>query len=290
MVRERGRLAAVLFSIVLLAGCGEKQVDLITEITELDANEIIAALDSSGIESKKVKGKKTSSVVINAENMAAAVEVLKAQGLPSQHHASLGEVFKKEGMISTPLEEKARFIYALSQELEKTLSQIDGVLIARIHIVLGEKARISEVEKKPSAAIFIKHLPSLDPDAVAAKIKRIVVSSIPGLMTEDFSRVSLSFIESNLHKSSTVWVDQWGYRMTEKSAQRFRSTVKSASYAIMCLLVLIFVTAFCAIRRSSKDHSNDGSVEQESAGNDKTDVFNGKVIRSSSADSSYVES
>ena len=97
-----------------------------------------------------------------------AVRTLEAAGLPRVARATLGDTFRKEGVISTPLEERARYIYALSQELETTLSNIDGVIVARVHVVLPERVAPGEPVQPASASVFIKHDPRLDPDNIRA--------------------------------------------------------------------------------------------------------------------------
>ena len=166
--------------------------------------------------------------MIDRAYLAQAVALLKAQGLPAQKYDSLGEVFEKEGMISTPLEEKARYIYALSQELEKTIAQMDGVLIARVHLVLSDENRIGQQIQKPSAAVFVKHLPELDPDTISQKIKRIVSHGTPGLNEEDSDSVSVSFVAASVNNIEVKWVDVWGFRMTDSSAVRFKASLKRA--------------------------------------------------------------
>lgn len=238
--------------IALLAGCSSSMVELISDIKEVDANEIISSLYKSGIEGVKTKTKDGSAVMVDVEQLANAVALLKAQGLPSQQFATLGEVFKKEGMISTPLEEKARYIYALSQELESTLSQIDGVLIARVHLVLPDENQIGQESQKPSAAVFVKHLPDLDPDTINLKIKRIVSRAVPGLNEEDPDSVSVSFIISNVKSVEIKWVDLWGYRMTERSASRFKATAKKTTIIVSIvggLIALILTIRHIRISR-----------------------------------------
>ena len=139
-----------LLALLLLSGCGDQEV--YGKLTETSANEMIAVLSQSGIKAAKVAGEKENwSITVAPDDFARAVETLRAQGLPHENYDSLGTVFKKEGFTSTPLEERARLIYGLSQELSRTISEIDGVVQARVHLTMPEADPLSR-EAKPSAA------------------------------------------------------------------------------------------------------------------------------------------
>ena len=109
-------------------------------------------------------------------------------------YQSLGEVFRKEGFVSTPLEERARLLYALSQELSRTVSAIDGVVIARVHLAIPERNPLSEEKPLSSASIFIKHKPGSQVVNKAASIKALVVNSVEGL---PYDNVTVTFFASD---------------------------------------------------------------------------------------------
>lgn len=104
-------------------------------------------------------------------------------------------------MISTPLEERARYIYALSQELETTLSNIDGVIVARVHVVLPERVAPGEPVQPASASVFIKHDPRLDPDSIRARVRRMVASSLPGMATavDNSQKLTVVFVPATAY-------------------------------------------------------------------------------------------
>jgi type III secretion protein J len=164
-------------------------------LTEPEANEIIAALHEQGIEARKVANKEGLSVSVRESELARAVEALSVLGLPHRRVSHLGDVFRKEGLISTPMEERARYVFALSQELEYTLSQIDGVISARVHVVLPEKPAPGEALQPPTAAVFIKHARGFDADLMASRIRYLVARSIPGLASQPVEKVSVVFVE-----------------------------------------------------------------------------------------------
>lgn len=197
LVKRLIKLLAMSLLLTGLSACGQKKIELLTNLDENNANLVISALLSHGIQSSKIREEETLTVIISEKDMAEAVSILQAKGLPNSNRHTLGEIFKKEGMISSPLEERARYIYALSQELEFTLSKIDYVILTRVHIVLPERIAPGQPIQPASAAVFIKHKKQLDPDTIEKKIKRLVTASIPSLAEAVDSKVTISFVETD---------------------------------------------------------------------------------------------
>lgn len=175
-----------------LAACGSS-VTLYSSATEGEANELLSVLLDNGIKAEKIAGKEGVSVSVDRAQVARALDILRARGLPREQFAGMGQIFRKEGLVSSPLEERARYIYALSQELTNTLSQMDGVLTARVHVVLPERGEIGEAATPSTAAVFIKHQVGYSFDALKPQIRKLVTHAIPGL-TED--RVSITLVSA----------------------------------------------------------------------------------------------
>jgi type III secretion protein J len=168
----------------LLAGCAEQ--DLYVQLTEQQANEMVAALRAAQVKADKVAREAGAfAVTVPADAFAQSIEILRAQGLPRGGFDSLGQVFKKEGFMSSPLEERARLTHALSQEIANTLSNIDGVLLARVHVSMPEKDRLADRPTVASASVFVKHRAGVDLSGQTGPIKALVVNSIEGLAYEN---------------------------------------------------------------------------------------------------------
>ena len=185
-------LCAALLAL-LLTGCGDKTL-LHSGLSENDANDVVAELSRFKIEAEKQMEKEGVSVSVSRSDIERAVNILSAAGLPRKARTNLGEVFQKSGVISSPLEERARYIYALSQEVEATLSQIDGVVVARVHVVLPERIAPGEPVQPASASVFIKYHENLDPDGIEPRIRRLVATSIPGLGGRDDRDLAIVFV------------------------------------------------------------------------------------------------
>ena len=170
----------VLGGLLLLAGCSNR-VELFSSTTDSEANEILAILLQSAIPAEKQIKKSGVAISVAESDVAKALSVLRQQGLPRARFEGMGKVFQKEGMISSPLEERARYIYALSQELESTLTKMDGVLVARVHVVLPEQDAARVAKTAASAAIFIKHQAGYNLDVLKPQIRTLVAHAIPEL-------------------------------------------------------------------------------------------------------------
>ena len=221
-----------------LAACGAR-VDLMGAIPEDEANDVLAALLKENIAAEKTSGKDNMvGVRVDADQVGRALEILRAKGLPRERFAGMGQVFKKEGLISSPVEERARYIYALSQELGNTISKIDGVLTARVHVVLPERGAVGETGTPSTAAVFIKHQDGYNLEIIQPQIRKLVTNSIPGLTTD---RVSVIFVASQNRSAAnptTAPLDQvWGLKVAPESVDKLNTVL----WGLVALVVLALV-------------------------------------------------
>lgn len=165
---------------LFLSACGQK--DLYSSLPEKEANEMIAILVRNGIEASKTAGAENTYVVnINPRYFADAVDILNNYGYPRNKFSGVGDVFKKTGLVSSPSEERIRYMNALGQDLQTTMLLISGVLNARVHIVIPNNDPLADTIYPSSAAIFIKYRKNSGVEALSPQIKNLVVKSIEGL-------------------------------------------------------------------------------------------------------------
>ena len=177
-------VAAVVVSAMLLAGC-DRETTLHAGLEETQANLVMAALLDAGINCRKTEGEEgTWNVMVDESRFAKSVNLLEGLGLPRRAHQGIGEVFKKTGMISSPSEERIRFMDALAQDLAKTISGIDGVIDARVHIVLPENDPFARHVMPSSAAVAIRSRWDADLTDVVPSVKGLVKNAIEGLQYE----------------------------------------------------------------------------------------------------------
>ncbi|MFM0044820.1 type III secretion system inner membrane ring lipoprotein SctJ [Paraburkholderia sediminicola] len=177
-------------ALVLLAGC---QKELYSSLSEAEANQMIDVLGDAGISASKDNDARDGSdqqswqVEVSENDLHAALSVLRTNGLPKPHFASIGELFQKQGLVSTPAEERMRYLYGVSQDLSRTLQDIQGVVIARVQVVIPENDPLADKIKPSSAAVYIRYKPGVDLRAMAPMVKDLVAHSIEGLQYDNVS-------------------------------------------------------------------------------------------------------
>lgn len=241
------RLLLLAITLLLLTGCNDET--LYSGLDEVEANEIIALLSNAAIMSYKTKNSNEKySVATNRNNFSEAIDILKINGYPKNHFDSLGDVFKKEGFVSSPLEERARLNYAQSQELSRTLESIDGVILARVHLAIPKENKLESEVKPSSASVFIKHRRGIDLSDRESQIKALLVNSISGLPYEN---VTVAMFTSNpipINRRSNE---------TEVSNLSIVSSIKK-DYLILGMTILVLflstITVFLLIRNRKQNN------------------------------------
>ncbi len=233
---KRFRTCLILMTLLSLAGC--KQV-LYSQLSEQEANEILSVLALAGVDVEKAVNEKHWAIEVAGHDIPIAMQVLAREGLPRSRFTSLGDMFKREGIVSTPTEERVRFIHGVSQELSRTLTMIDGVLAARVHIVLPQNDPLADRVKPSSASVFIRHRAEADMQSSLTAIKSLVVRSIEGLTHDN---VYVSLFAANRAIATPVAVPKTfflGLPVSHVQAQGLRLFFAVSGFLL--LLVLVFV-------------------------------------------------
>jgi type III secretion protein J len=178
---------------VWLALGGACSTNILHGIDERAANDAARALERAGIGAEKVAEDNTGAngtangarftLRVSTGDGARALDLLRALGLPREPRHGFSETYGRPSLIPTPSEERARYVDALAGEIERTLEGVDGVVSARVHLVLEEEDPLA-VDAKPRAgaraAVLLTTLPGRTPIA-REDVQRLVAGSVSGL-------------------------------------------------------------------------------------------------------------
>lgn len=244
-VRSTGyRFVARLLLIVLLAclaqGC---KTQLYTNLSERDANTMLSALLHKGIAAERVVQKDGRLTVnVDQDRFAEAISVLEQAGLPEQTFATMGDIFKSNGLVSSPTQERAQLIYALSEELAHTVSQVDGVLSARVHVVLPDNDLLKRSIAPSSASVFIRYEDGLDINALIPQIKTLVANGISGLGYDGVSVIPIKAAARERNVATPTFSSFLGIWVLDSSQPRIAALLGLMLLAILALAgTLVYV-------------------------------------------------
>jgi type III secretion protein J len=178
------RLLPVLV-VACLAACSQQTLN--SKVDEREANEEVALLREAGIQAQKVARDGAFAVTVPDADFARANQILHEQGLPRQGHGSRCSVFKREGFVTTTLQEHELRLCAIAQEISHALMALNGVLDARVVLDVPVRNPLMDKVQPPKASVVVKFRPGADADALKSSVKRVVVHSIDGLHHDNVS-------------------------------------------------------------------------------------------------------
>ncbi len=157
---------------------------LFSQLNARDSGDVVDALQRTGIPYKL--DEKSGLVLVDATKIQEARLKLAGLGVPS-HSGNGFEILDKDSVFgASQLLERARYIRAMQGELEKTISSIENIKSARVHLAIPKQSTFLKDKKEPSASVFIDIYGGykLEADQVAA-ITHLVASSIQGLSPQN---------------------------------------------------------------------------------------------------------
>lgn len=179
----------------IFVGCSDSKIYLVRGLSQTNANAVTLLLEQNSIDTQEeILKDGTYNILIANKDKVLALKLLSQSGLPRSSFTSLGEEFKKDGFISSPMEEQSRYIFALQQEISNTILQINGVISVHTQISLPPPSdnlwQGSVVY--PSASVLVKYMQGYRVDLYTNKLKSLITNAVPGLTTDKVSILMIS--------------------------------------------------------------------------------------------------
>ncbi|EIM9133456.1 SPI-2 type III secretion system apparatus lipoprotein SsaJ, partial [Salmonella enterica] len=106
---------------------------------------------------------------------------------PHRQFTTADKMFPANQLVVSPQEEQQKINFLKEQRIEGMLSQMEGVINAKVTIALPTYDEGSNASPS-SVAVFIKYSPQVNMEAFRVKIKDLIEMSIPGLQ---YSKISI---------------------------------------------------------------------------------------------------
>jgi flagellar M-ring protein FliF len=183
-----GVAAAVAAAIwLVLWSQGQNYSVLYGQLSERESGQVMDALGAAGIEYKLSP---SGAVSVPESKVQEARIRLASQGLPQSDAMGIEMIQKESSLGTSSMMENARYQSVLETELARTISKVQGVQGARVHLALPKPSVFLRDAHKATASVMLQLYPGrrLEPGQVAA-IVHLVASSVPELGAGDVTVV-----------------------------------------------------------------------------------------------------
>jgi flagellar M-ring protein FliF len=190
-------------------------VVLYSDLKPTDASAVVEKLKSQKIK-YEIRGD-GSTVAISPPEMVHELRMsLASEGVPKG--GTIGfELFDQSQLGATTFVEKLKFIRGLQGELERTITSLESVASARVHITQPEKTVFAKNAAKPTASVMLRQRAGGELDKKQIKgIQNLVAGSVEGLEKEN---VTIIDVYGNLLTPKEEGEDMMGQEATRLQYQ-----------------------------------------------------------------------
>ncbi|MDH0095353.1 flagellar M-ring protein FliF [Ectopseudomonas hydrolytica] len=147
----------------------------------LDATQVVETLNAAGI--NYTVEPNSGALLVKADDLSRARLRLAAAGVaPTDNSVGFEILDREQGLGTSQFMEATRYRRGLEGELARTVSSLNNVKAARVHLAMPKASVFVRDERKPSASVLVELYPgrALEPSQVMA-IVNLVATSVPEL-------------------------------------------------------------------------------------------------------------
>ncbi|MBN8554430.1 MAG: flagellar M-ring protein FliF [Deltaproteobacteria bacterium] len=158
---------------------------LFTNLNITDANAISERLQSMNVQ-VEMRG---DAILVPGNRVLELRNMMASEGLPRGGGVGF-EIFDQKNFGETEFQQRINYIRAIQGELARTISAIDGIEKARVHLVVPEKSLFAEDSKRPTASIAISLFKGRRiSDSQVKGIVHLVTTSVEGLTESNINLI-----------------------------------------------------------------------------------------------------
>ncbi len=186
-----------------------------------DMSEVTQALDNAAIPYELERG--AGAIMVPAEKVHEARMNLATQGLPHGGDVGFELLEKDQGFASNSFLQKARYHRALEGELAQSISKLNVVESARVHLAIPKRSAFARKSSKPAVSVVLHLYPGrvLD-DMQVAGIVNMVASSVPELDAENVTIIDQrGRLLNNKSSTADLLLSSTQFDYTRKLEERY---------------------------------------------------------------------
>ncbi|HEC73073.1 MAG TPA: flagellar basal body M-ring protein FliF [Methylophaga aminisulfidivorans] len=153
---------------------------LFSSMEPAESSEVVSVLQQMNVDYKLDPA--TGAVMVPAGDLQGLRMKLAAEGLPRSSALGMEMLNQDQGFGTSQFIERARYQRAMEEELSRSISELNNVRSARVHLAIPKQSVFVRDRKEPTASVVV-HLyagRTLDQTQVAA-ITHMVASSVPDM-------------------------------------------------------------------------------------------------------------
>lgn len=132
------------------------------QISQQNIASITDTLDKAGIPYKI--NEQDGVLFVPVKDVQQARIKLSAAGIAKDDHFNFSYLNEQNTIGSSQFQENARYLRALESDLSKTISEIEGISAARVHIAIPQNNIFADENQRPTASIVVNMAPGLSSD------------------------------------------------------------------------------------------------------------------------------